>query len=531
MIVKAVKAENCRDDYTVEFVNSEFNRLSKKEISDDQLISTLSFALSDKFSILTAITNLIKQNDENGLIFYSEQCSQWKKFLAKKSEDGLITITIQDYCEEANNRQYHKDGLTGLYDRTVFYRNLEKLLEKAEQEKLTFGLLLIDLDNVKDINSSLGYQGGDEILKKTSNLLLKLEKNDIKSYRYGDDEFMVVIQNADSLDSVVNTADTIYEMFMMEEISVSGGLSVYPDHSTSREDLLHFADTAVNHSKKHGKNVFTVFTYDMQKSFIQKLILQRHLTNAVLESSFQLYFQPQFNIKEGTLRGFEALIRWHDEELGNISPSIFIPLAEECSLILPIGTWVLTKAFATLKKWQQDYNFDGIISVNISPVQMKQSNFLFDLYDLIEKYDVKPENIEIEVTEGIMIDNMEDIVSKLTQMKNMGLKISLDDFGTGYSSLSYLQKLPLNTLKIDKSFIDDITKQDGKQAGITNSIINMVSSLGLETIAEGVEQDEQLMILEKFDCSIVQGYLRGKPMPESNCDRYLAGDKSALLKL
>lgn len=300
-------------------------------------------------------------------------------------------------------------------------------------------------------------------------------------------------------------------------------------NSKVKDDLLKFANIAKDNAKKDEENQFKIFNPDMQKAFIKKMLLQNKMTTAVLESAFSLYYQPQFNVKTSDLRGFEALIRWRDKELGDISPALFIPLAEETGLIIPIGTWVLNTAFSTLKKWQIKYNFKGIMSVNISPKQLKQHNFIDELQNLLVRYNLSPSSIELEITEGIMIENMDDTVSKLKQIKEMGIRVSLDDFGTGYSSLSYLQMLPLDTLKIDKSFIKNITAKDGIQANITNSIINMVSKMGLDTIAEGVEKNDQLEILKKFDCNIIQGYLRGKPMPEFNCNAYLAGDNSALL--
>ena len=268
----------------------------------------------------------------------------------------------------------------------------------------------------------------------------------------------------------------------------------------------------------------------MQRIFIQQLTMQTRMTTAVLENKFEQYYQPQFDVQTGVLRGFEALIRWNDEQLGPISPSVFIPLAEESGLIIPIGKWVMETAFQTLKKWENDYNFDGVMSVNVSPVQLKQESFIPELKELIKKHDINPSLLEIEVTEGVLIHNMNNTIEKLNAIKEMGIRISLDDFGTGYSSLSYLQKLPLNTLKIDKAFINDITAQDGVQANITSSIINMVDKMGLETIAEGVEHTEQLDLLSKFNCTVVQGFLRGKPMPFNLCDDYLAGNKDALLK-
>ena len=314
----------------------------------------------------------------------------------------------------------------------------------------------------------------------------------------------------------------------------SGNYYIYTfkiDFPEQKNELIRFANMALHHSKKNGKNIFTTFDFDMQRVLIQHLTLQTKLTSAILDSNFVMYYQPQFDIKTKELRGFEALIRWEDSELGNIPPSVFIPLAEETGLIIPIGTWVLNTAFSTLKKWQIKYNFKGIMSVNISPKQLKQHNFIDELQNLLVRYNLSPSSIELEITEGIMINNMRATIDKLQVLRSMGLKVSLDDFGTGYSSLSYLQKLPLNTLKIDKSFISNITSNDGVQANITSSIIKMVDNMGLETIAEGVENEDQLHLLKDFNCNIVQGFHSGKPMPLELCNEFLAGDMSALITI
>ncbi|MCR5062832.1 MAG: EAL domain-containing protein, partial [Treponema sp.] len=261
-----------------------------------------------------------------------------------------------------------------------------------------------------------------------------------------------------------------------------------------------------------------------------KLTLQTKMTTAIIEGNFRQYYQPQFDIRTGELRGFEALLRWKDEEMGDISPSVFIPIAEETGLIIPIGRWVMKTAISTLKTWEEKYNFEGIISVNVSTVQLMQDSFMDELIELLSTFQINPDHLEIEITESVMIKNMTTAIHRLEQIRDMNIRISLDDFGTGYSSLSYLQKLPLNTLKIDKAFINNITAEDGVQANITQSIINMVGKMGLETIAEGVEHTDQLDLLDKFNCNIVQGFLRGKPMPFNLCDAYLAGDSSSLLK-
>ena len=421
--------------------------------------------------------------------------------------------------------------LTGLPNRLHFSEDFQPFIMKASFNCTKLGVLLLDLDNMKVINDSRGHAEGDEVLKKAAETLRQLEKGNIVNYRFGGDEFLIVIQNQSSLDSITNITDTIYESFLMQNISVSGGIAIYPDDSKDEDELVRFADIAMHQAKKDGKNQFEFFRTEMQRHFIQKLNIQNHMTQAVLQSNFTQVYQPQFDVRSGKLRGFEALIRWHDDELGEIPPSVFIPMAEECGLIIPIGIWVLNTAFKTLKKWQNDYKFTGIISVNLSPIQLKQPSIIYEIENLLTKYDLNPDAIEIEITEGIMIDNMDDAIAKMRELKKMGFKISLDDFGTGYSSLSYLQLLPLDTLKIDKSFINDLTSKDGIQANITNSIIMMVSNMGLDTIAEGVEHYDQYDLLKKFNCHIIQGFLWGKPMSQTRCEAYLSGDASALLSL
>lgn len=468
--------------------------------------------------------------------YFSELSNSWFELQIRGSKDGMIVVNLTDITEKKNNEQKLRDtafldSLTSLPNRNQFNEEFPHMLERAEFEGNKLGLLLINIDNIKNINDAKGHQAGDEIIKKAAQILGQFSKRIISSYRFGGDEFFAVIQNTATTDSIGNITDTILEAFMIQEINVSGGISVYPDNSCNREELLRFADIAMHSAKKDGKNQFQFFKPDMQRIFIQKMNIQNRMMQAVLSSKFTLSYQPQFDVKTGELRGFEALIRWNDEQFGQIPPSVFIPLAEECGLILPIGTWVLHTAFSTLKKWQTKFNFTGVISVNLSPIQLKQPDILIELENLLRTYDLNPNFIEIEITEGIMIDNMDDAVSKLKMLKDIGFRVSLDDFGTGYSSLSYLQMLPLDTLKIDKSFINDITSKNGIQANITNSIISMVSNMGLTTIAEGVEQNSQLELLKRFNCNIIQGFLLGKPMTQERCEEYISGNRSALLNM
>lgn len=536
LIAKPIHDGSKITDFELVFANESFYSSVNPNISNCRKFSDLRDLLTPDIPWIDLGDKALNGIFVSPLDYYSELSNAWFEVQFRGTADGMIVVNLFNITEKKNNEKKLRDiafidSRTLMPNRNLFDEEFPRMLERAEFDGNKIGLLLINIDNLKNINDAKGHQAGDEIIKKTAEILQQFSKRIISSYRFCGDEFLVVIQNSISTDSIVNISDTILEAFMIQEISVSGGISVYPDNSCNRTELLQFADIAMHSAKKDGKSQFQFFKPDMQRVFIQKLNIQSRMTQAVLSSRFKLFYQPQFDVKTGSLRGFEALIRWHDEQFGQIPPSVFIPLAEECGLILPIGTWVLNTAFATLKKWQTNYYFTGVISVNLSPIQLKQPDILDELRNLLITYDINPRFIEIEITEGIMIDNMEDTVSKLKIMKDMGFRISLDDFGTGYSSLSYLQMLPLDTLKIDKSFINDITSTNGIQANITNSIISMVSNMGLTTIAEGVEQNSQLELLKKFNCSIIQGFLLGKPMTQERCEEYLAGNKNALLNM
>lgn len=279
-------------------------------------------------------------------------------------------------------------------------------------------------------------------------------------------------------------------------------------------------------AKKNGKNNVACFHSLMQEKFLSKLNIETKMSKAMASRNFQLYYQPQFDAKTKELRGFEALLRWYDSDLGWISPEQFIPLAEETHLVVPLGDWVMTTALATIKEWEMKFSFNGIMSVNVSPVQFVQEDFIEKLFKKIEKSGIDKKHLEIEITEGVLIDNVEDTISKLNKIREQGVGLSLDDFGTGYSSLRYLQILPLTTLKIDKSFVSNIAAKDGFEAKLTESIISLVSKMGLNTIAEGVENEEQLKMIQKFNCRTIQGFLLGKPMPKEQCEKLLVENLS-----
>lgn len=523
-------------DFEISYVNEEVKKAVGYIIKDCRKWSEFENEITSDVPWFKMALDAMAERDYPEAKYFSPSTKKWYKIDMKYlAEQKNVIVFFTDITSE---RQYYQrlkesaitDVQTGFLNRTGFNESFNIALETARYNKKNAALLILDIDNLQSINDSRGYNEGDSLIQGVCEVLKQFENHGVQIFRYGDDEFALIINNFDTEDSLANFIDCIYESFQIKQISVSGGISFFPSNSELSEELIRFADMALQYAKKNGKNNFTYFEPDMQRLFIQKLTLQSKMTTALLENSFSQYYQPQFDINTGKLRGFEALIRWTDAELGNIPPSIFIPIAEETGLIIPIGRWILRTAVKTLKKWQEKYHFDGVMSVNISPIQLLQDNFIEELDEIVRNEKIDPTLLEIEITEGVFIHKMEETVEKLKSIRERGIRVSLDDFGTGYSSLSYLQSLPLNTLKIDKSFINDITSKDGVQANITSSIIKMVGNMGLETIAEGVEYPEQLDLLTHFKCNIVQGFLRGKPMPQKLCDDYLSGDDNALLK-
>ena len=523
-------------DFEISYVNEEVKKAVGYIIKDCRKWSEFENEITSDVPCFKMALDAMAERDYPEARYFSPSTKKWYKIDMKYLADKKNVIVF--FTDITSERQYYQklkssaitDIQTGFLNRTGFNESFNIALETARYNKKYAALLILDIDNLQSINDSRGYNEGDALILGVSEVLKQFENHGVQIFRYGDDEFPLIINNFDTEDSLANFIDCIYESFQIKQISVSAGISFFPSNSELSEELIRFADMALQYAKKNGKNNFTYFEPDMQRLFIQKLTLQSKMTTALLENSFSQYYQPQFDINTGKLRGFEALIRWTDAELGNIPPSIFIPIAEETGLIIPIGRWILRTAVKTLKTWQEKYHFDGVMSVNISPIQLLQDNFIEELDEIVKNEKIDPTLLEIEITEGVFIHKMEETVEKLKAIRERGIRVSLDDFGTGYSSLSYLQSLPLNTLKIDKSFINDITSADGVQANITSSIIKMVGKMGLETIAEGVEYPEQLDLLTHFKCNIVQGFLRGKPMPQKLCDDYLSGDDNALLK-
>ncbi len=424
-----------------------------------------------------------------------------------------------------------KDSLTGLPDRNYFNRVFDQIIDTAVINGTTAGLILIDIDDMKSINDSSGHLAGDSILRRSAHLLDRFSGEDCLAFRYGDDEFLVLQSKLPSKDRLATLSDVLFDSFQNIGIRISAGIATCPSDSTNAMDLLKYADLAVKAAKRNGKNNVVFFEQRMYANFLRRSLLQQKLIIAAANGSFEQYYQPQFSISDDSLRGFEALLRWNDATLGMISPEEFIPIAEETHVICELGSWVLHKACESLKEWQENYAFEGIMSVNVSPSQLLSNSFVPDLEDTIQRYGIGPGKLEIEITEGIFIHDINRILPLLKQIRMLGVLVSLDDFGTGYSSFRYLQYLPVDTLKVDKAFISNLTESPSLETKLAESIISLGNKLGLETIAEGVEREEQLKVLQKMNCCVLQGFFRGKPMRKEKCAAVLAGDISQLDRL
>lgn len=421
------------------------------------------------------------------------------------------------------------DELTGLYNRNYFIRLLSDWVRKAEQEYTIISVMFIDIDNFRKINDGLGMITGDEVVQLVGQFLSELKQENVIVSHFNSDLYCIAIYNPVGARSVEHIYRHIKERmkqpFILTDgqelnITVSVGIAEYPEAAGSALELINNAEIVMFKAKHTGKATIQYFNAPILTEFRTNVEIENKLKAALKNKRFMMYYQPQFDTRTNRLRGVEALIRWKDEDGRMISPSQFIPVAEKSGFIVQIGTWVLEESISTFAKWRRDYDHPMILSINISAIQYKKQKFVETLIHILEEYGVDPKEVELEITETVLIDDFEEVTEKLHKLREYGIRISLDDFGTGFSSLSYLKGLPIDTLKIDKSFVDTL-ETDAATKVITESIISMVKQLGYETVAEGVETAEQMTCLLDMDCDNIQGYLLGRPMPASEIEKLL----------
>ena len=434
----------------------------------------------------------------------------------KATAIAVRDLTARRDSEAALHRLAHHDALTGLANRLLLDLRMRQAFETPEPSVQRGSVLCLDLDRFKAVNDLLGHAAGDKLLVAVSLRLAALLRQSDTLARLGGDEFVILMPDAADMPSCQALAQRIVgrmsEPFELDGqqvvVGVSIGIALYPQDGRNGAELLRCADIAMYRSKEEGRGTYRLFESEMDAELQQRRALERDLRWAIEARQMALFYQPLVSCETGAIEGYEALLRWNHPTRGFVPPVDFIPIAEEGGLILALGQWVIETACATAAGWESPLR----VAVNLSPAQFKQTDLVARIMTVLAETGLKPERLEVEVTEGVLINDPERAISILSDLRALGVRISLDDFGTGYSSLSYLRQFPLDKIKIDRSFIVDVG-QDERSAPIVRAVVALAHSLGLTVTAEGVETQGQLDLLQGQSCNQVQGFLLGRPAP------------------
>ncbi|MBU8878086.1 EAL domain-containing protein [Bacillus sp. FJAT-29790] len=446
-------------------------------------------------------------------------------------EDKVVEVIgcINDISElhkvqgEVEFMAYH-DLLTSLPNRRKLCGDLDHLFEDSRKTNRQIALFFLDLDRFKQINDSLGHTVGDQLIKEVSYLLRKAVGAIGTIYRLAGDEFIIIFPNIDKkmISTFANQILSIFKKAIILPpnlevyITCSIGISLYPDHGENQDSLLKNADAAMYAAKTNGRNSFEIYEPAMNESEKEVLLIEHHLRKAIDNNELDLYFQPKVNLFTREINGMEALLRWNSPLLGNVPPDKFIPIAEECGFIIELDKWVMERACQQNKEWNHKHFSSPIrVAVNISPLHFRLPNFHHVVQKVLEKTGLEPNLLEVEITESSFIDNTEECITCLNKLREMGVTVAIDDFGKGYSSLNYLRKLPIHALKIDRSFIQEVTKNRDNIA-IVRAITYIAHELNLKVVAEGIETQEVIEILEEIGCDEIQGYYVSEPLPSKD---------------
>ncbi|MDP3267075.1 MAG: EAL domain-containing protein [Sulfuricurvum sp.] len=439
----------------------------------------------------------------------------------------LMVESLKLYVNKLAYRADH-DELTELPNRRLFLDRLDQAIKHAERSGRHVAVLFIDLDHFKEINDSLGHLIGDQVLIHVARMIQTHFRDIDTIARLGGDEFSLIIDSLEGIESVSTVAEKLVTLLQHPicidkrelYVTCSIGISIYPNDGELPENLLRNADSAMYKAKSEGRNSYQFYTEDMTQKALERVALEADLRRALEREEFRVYYQPQVNGISGQLIGMEALVRWQHPELGLVSPVKFIPLAVETGLIILIDRFVMRTGMMQLKQWHDEGLNPGILALNLTIKQLKQDDFISMLQEMMEDTGCLPKWLELEVTEGEVMQNPEQAVRVLKQVSVLGIKLAIDDFGTGYSSLAYLKRLPVDKLKIDQSFVREIPG-DEEDVAIVGAIIALSKSLHLDIIAEGVETQEQKEFLTANGCEQIQGYLYGRPMRAEDMDQML----------
>jgi diguanylate cyclase (GGDEF)-like protein/PAS domain S-box-containing protein len=448
------------------------------------------------------------------------KCLRNKSGVATKISGSITDISNQKNSEEKINKLKYYDELTEIPNRKLFINTLESEIILAKDREVKHAVLFIDLDNFKEINDTLGHDYGDKLLKGVAiSLKESMRKEDFIS-RVGGDEFFILMRNIDECTEVSSLCERL--LFALNyEINIDGkhvytsasiGITMFPEDGRETSALLINADTAMYSAKYSGKAKFCFFNKSMSDIVMRRVQIEKGLRIALKNNEFEIYYQPQIDIVNNKVKGFEALLRWNSEELGKLSPAEFIPVAEQCGLIIPIGNWIMRNVYLQNNIWKDKGYVYDTIAINLSAIQLESDKFGDTLRRILAETNTNTQFVELEITESILMKDLGKSIKLLTEIRDLGINIALDDFGTGYSSLSYLKQLPINTLKIDKSFIDNIST-NSREKSIVDGIIQLAQKIGLDVVAEGVETKEQIQLLKVMGCNQIQGYYFSKPLP------------------
>lgn len=414
----------------------------------------------------------------------------------------------------------HYDTLTDLPNRSLLIERVERAIKHANRRQHRFALVMLDLDRFKHINESYGHHVGDELIARVANNLSAVIHEDDTLARVGGDEFVLLFEEIDELSNLGFVIERIQRALaepidlpdQMVNMTASMGICVYPEDGANASELMRNADAAMFHAKAQGRNTYQFYTEELTRSAVEVLLLENDLRQAIERHELELYYQPQIEMKGQKIIGAEALIRWNHPVLGTVSPARFIPIAEESGLINDIGDWVLAEGCRQMSEWHKTGIKLHHLAINVAALQLSRGGLVSRLGGLLNEHKLDSQQIELEVTEGFVMDRSERSISQLRALRELGVTLAIDDFGTGYSSLSYLKDLPMNKLKIDQSFVRGLPS-DSSDAALSKTIIELATGLGMEVIAEGVETEEQADFLISKGCYYAQGYLYSKPLP------------------
>jgi diguanylate cyclase (GGDEF)-like protein/PAS domain S-box-containing protein len=498
---------------------------------DPKKLSRMCDSLINKIRPMVSFETTFKRKDEST---YPAEC----KLQLVEPEDSLseILVWVQDITErkqmENTIRQMaYYDSLTGLPNRNLLNDRLAVALANASRNNQKVAILFLDLDHFKTINDSLGHETGDQLLQQVSMRIRNIMRKQDTIARMGGDEFIILIPGLKDANPTAKLAEKILDAvtpaFKIGDnelyVGCSIGISIFPDDGMEIKTLLKNSDLAMYRAKEKGRNTFQLYTPSMNFKAMERLAVEKNLRKALDREEFELYYQPKINLQSGEISGMEALIRWDSPELGLVMPNQFIPISEETRLIIQLGHWVLLTASRQVNIWREAGLPQIPISINLSVVQFTHPNLVSEVDKVLKQTKIPPHQLELEITESVLMEDTTLAVSILKKLSAMGIKISIDDFGTGFSSLNYLKKLPLDCLKIDRTFIKDFNLQTN--SALTKAIVNLGQSLNMKTIAEGVETEEQRKFLKELNCDEAQGYLFGKPIPKDEMSALLKSGK------